>query len=98
MGTSTTEVEKVIPLALIVKAAADLAKTCERSQLSPTDVVNRAISLYEFLDEERAWGTEVLLRRCDGSTFSLQLMCPAPAVTPDLPPHTGSSSGSAFRR
>jgi hypothetical protein len=74
MGTSITEVEKVIPLALIAKAATDLAKACERSQLSPTDVVNRAISLYEFLDEERACGAAVLLRRRDGSLFSLQLM------------------------
>lgn len=74
MGTSTTAVEKIIPLALIAGAAADLAKTCERSQLSPTDVVNRAISLYEFLDEERARGTAVLIRRRDGSLLSLQLM------------------------
>ena len=74
MGTPTTEIEKVISLALIRKAAADLAKTCERSQLSPTDIVNRAISLYEFVDEERAAGAEVLLRRSDGSVVSVQLM------------------------
>jgi hypothetical protein len=79
MGTSTTEIEKIIPLALIVQAAADLDKTCERTGLSPTDIVNRAISLYEFLDEERACGTELLLRRPDGSTFSVLLMGPAPA-------------------
>jgi hypothetical protein len=72
--TPTTEVEKIIPLALIRRAATDLAKSCERSRLSPTDIVNRAISLYEFLDEERAAGTEILLRRSDGSTVSVQLM------------------------
>ena len=74
VGTPTTEVEKIIPLALIRKAATDLTKSCERSRLSPTDIVNRAISLYEFLDEERAAGTEILLRRSDGSTVSVQLM------------------------
>ncbi len=41
---------------------------------SPTDVVNRAITLYEFLYQERAAGTEVLLRRRDRSTVSVQLM------------------------
>ena len=74
MGTSATKVETVIPLALIVESATDLAKTCQRSQLSPTDIVNRAISLYEFLDEERAAGTVVLLRRRDGSTFTAEWM------------------------
>ena len=74
MGTSTSEVEKIIPLALIAEAATDLDKTCKRNRLSRTDVVNRAISLYEFLDEERACGTAVLLRRRDGSIFSLQLI------------------------
>src|SRR6266536_2553938 len=58
--------EQVIPLALISEAATHLARTCRRSELSPTDIVNRAISLYEFLDEERTRGTEMLLRRRDG--------------------------------
>jgi hypothetical protein len=74
MGTSATKVETVIPLALIVESATDLGKTCQRSQLSPTDVVNRAISLYEFLDEERAAGTVVLLCRRDGSTLTAEWM------------------------
>ena len=74
MGRSTAEFERNVQLALVRKAAADLARACERSRLSPTDIVNRAISLYEFLDEERASGAEVLLRRPDGSTVSVQLM------------------------
>ena len=68
------EFEKKVQLPLVPQAATDLAKACERSRLSPTDIVNRAISLYEFLDEERASGAEVLLRRPDGSTVSVQLM------------------------
>jgi hypothetical protein len=74
MASSAAEFERNVQLALVQKAAADLARACERSRLSPTDIVNRAISLYEFLDEERASGTEVLLRRSDGSTVSVQLM------------------------
>ena len=73
MGTSAAEFENV-HLPLVDRAATDLAKACQRSQLSPTDIVNRAITLYEFLDEERASGAEVLLRRPDGSTVSVQLM------------------------
>jgi len=63
-----------IQLPLVDRAASDLAKACRRSRMSPTDIVNRAITLYEFLDEERASGAEVLLRRPDGSTVSIQLM------------------------
>lgn len=66
--------EHVIPLALIPKAATDLAQTCKRSELSSTDVVNRAISLYEFLDEECTRGAQMLLRRRDGSVFQVQLL------------------------
>ncbi len=73
MGMPAAEFEN-IQLALVDRAASDLAKACRRSRMSPTDIVNRAITLYEFLDEERASGAEVLLRRPDGSTVSIQLM------------------------
>ena len=68
MDTSITEVEQRIMVALISKAAADLASTHERTNLTQTDIVNRAISLYEFIDSELAAGAEVLLRRADNST------------------------------
>jgi hypothetical protein len=74
MGIPAAESDQQVRLALVRQAATDLARTCERSRLSATDIVNRAISLYEFLDAERACGTEVLLRRRDGSTVSVQLM------------------------
>ena len=73
MGMPAAEFES-IQLPLVDRAASDLAKACRRSRMSPTDIVNRAITLYEFLDEERASGAEVLLRRPDGSTVSIQLM------------------------
>ena len=74
MGMSEAMAEQVIPFALVSGVAAELAQTCTRSELSRTDIVNRAISLYEFLDKERAGGTEMLLRRRDGSTFRVELI------------------------
>ena len=73
MDTSITEVEQRITVALISKAAADLASTHERTNLTQTDIVNRAISLYEFIDSELAAGAEVLLRRADNSTYLVGL-------------------------
>jgi len=63
-----------VTVTLIPKAAADLQSACERSKLNRADIVNRAILLYEFLDAERAAGAELLLRRADGSVFSVDLI------------------------
>ena len=51
-----------ITVALIPKAAADLQHLQERSGLSKTDITNRAISLYEFIDAQIRDGKEVLIR------------------------------------
>lgn len=51
-----------ITVALIPKAAADLQRLQERSGLSKTDITNRAISLYEFIDAQIRDGKEVLIR------------------------------------
>jgi len=54
MEASTTETgHKIITVVLVSKATGDLARTHGRTELSQTDIVNRAISLYEFLDQER---------------------------------------------
>jgi hypothetical protein len=74
MDPSTTETERKITVVLVSKAAADLARTRRRSELSETDVVNRAISLYEFLDEELDSGTELVLCRRDGATYLVELL------------------------
>jgi hypothetical protein len=63
-----------ITVTLIPKAVADLDSTCERSKLNRADIVNRAIALYEFLDAERAAGAKLLLRRPDGTVFSVDLI------------------------
>lgn len=73
MEAPTIGVEQGIRVALVSKAAVDLARTRERTGLSTTDIVNRAISLYELVDEELDAGTE-LLRRRDGSTYLVELL------------------------
>jgi hypothetical protein len=63
-----------ITVALIPKAAGDLAGTVARTGMSKTDVVNRAVSLYEFIDGEMAAGTELILRHADGTSAVLKLL------------------------
>lgn len=62
-----------ITVVLVAKAAADLQTTQERSHLSRTDIVNRALSLYEFFDAELQAGAELILRR-DGREYLVELM------------------------
>lgn len=51
-----------ITVALILKAAEDLQRTIERTGLSKTDIVNRALSLYEYVDARLTAGDELLIR------------------------------------
>lgn len=62
-----------ITVVLVSKAADDLARTRARTRLSATDIVNRAISLYDFLDSVRESGAEVLIRRRDGQNYLVEL-------------------------
>jgi hypothetical protein len=73
MPTSVAKAERVINIALISKAAMDLARTHERAGLSEVDIVNRAITLYDFVDDELASGAQLLLRRANGSTYRVEL-------------------------
>jgi hypothetical protein len=60
-GGKTTETDR-ITVALIPKAGADLQHLLDKTGLSKTDLVNRAISLYEFVDESTRADREVLIR------------------------------------
>jgi hypothetical protein len=51
-----------IRVALIPKAWNGLLRLQARTSLSQTDVVNRAITLYEFIDERTRAGQEILIR------------------------------------
>jgi glycosyltransferase A (GT-A) superfamily protein (DUF2064 family) len=62
-----------ITVALVAKAAADLRRTLARTHLSQTDVVNRALSLYEFVDSEMSSGAELIVRR-DGEEHHVVLL------------------------
>ena len=72
-GTSPSASPVRITVALAAKAIADLRRTVERTQLSQTDAVNRAVSLYEFVDSELSQGAEFILRR-DGRDFLVKLL------------------------
>jgi hypothetical protein len=51
-----------ITVALIPKAGKDLQSLQDRTGLSKTDIANRAITLYEFIDGQLREGREVLIR------------------------------------
>jgi hypothetical protein len=51
-----------ITVALIPKAGEDLQRLVERTHLSKTDITNRAITLYEFIDTQLRAGRDVLIR------------------------------------
>lgn len=61
-----------ITVALIPKAATDLQTLQDRTGLSKTDLANRAISLYKFIEEQIRGGREVLIR--DPATKETQLV------------------------
>jgi hypothetical protein len=51
-----------ITVALIPKASEDLQSLQDRTGLSKTDLANRAISLYEFIDSELHAGRQLVVR------------------------------------
>lgn len=61
-----------ITVALVPKAAEDLQRLQNRTSLSKTDLANRAISLYEFIEGQMHDGHDVLIR--DGKTGELQVV------------------------
>ncbi len=61
-----------ITVALVRKAGEDLQHLQDRTGLSKTDIVNRAISVYEFIDSEMQAGNNVYIR--DHKTGEVQLV------------------------
>jgi len=51
-----------ITVALIVKASEDLQQLQDRTNHSKTDIVNRAITLYEFIEAQLRAGKDILIR------------------------------------
>ena len=66
-------VDDRVMVALVSKAATDLQSTHERTRMSKTDIVNRAVSLYEFVEAEMSAGAELIVRR-DGADYVVRLL------------------------
>lgn len=71
--SSGPRVAMTITAPLVEKAVADLAAVKDRTGLSETDIVNRALSLYEFVDSEMSTGAKITVRR-DGSDYDIALL------------------------
>ena len=54
-----------ITVALIPKAGEDLQRLQDRTNLSKTDIANRAITLYEFIEAQLRAGRDILIRNKD---------------------------------
>ena len=64
-----------ITVALIPKAVADLQHLQDSTSLSKTDLVNRAISLYKFIDGQTRAGKDLLVRDIkSGETHLIRLL------------------------
>jgi hypothetical protein len=61
-----------ITVALIPKAGEDLQRLQDRTGLSKTDIVNRAISAYEFFESKMRDGNDLLVR--DPETGEIQIV------------------------
>ena len=66
-------VDDRVTVALVPKAATDLQSTHERTRMSKTDIVNRAVSLYEFVETEMSAGAELIVRR-NGEDYVVKLL------------------------
>ena len=61
-----------ITVALIPQAGEDLQRLQDRTSLSKTDITNRALSLYEFIDAQIRVGRDVPIR--DNATGETQVI------------------------
>lgn len=61
-----------ITVALIPQSSEDLQHLQDRTSLSKTDLVNRAITLYEFIDSQLRAGQDLIIR--DQRTGETQLV------------------------
>jgi hypothetical protein len=66
------EGERIVVL-LVPHVVADLRRTQDRTGLSKTDIINRALSLYEFIEAELSAGAELIVRR-DGQDRLIKLL------------------------
>jgi uncharacterized protein (DUF342 family) len=71
----TQPVAERITVALVPKVAEELQRLQKRTSLSKTDLTNRAITLYEFIDGQLSEGREILIRDKEtGETQSVMIL------------------------
>lgn len=62
-----------VNVALIEQAAQAIAKLQERTGLKKVDIVNRALSIYEFIDAELRAGNELVIKGPQGTEQVLKI-------------------------
>ena len=69
------EIAERITIALIPKVVREFQRLQQRTSLSRTDLANRAITLYEYIDAQQQAGCEVLIRNpSTGATQAILIM------------------------
>ena len=69
-----TQTLRKITVNLIPKAWEAAEDTADRLSLTRTDVINRALQAYAFLEEQIAGGATVLIRHPDGATAEVRFL------------------------
>src|SRR5205823_5457507 len=86
-----------ITVTLIPKATEGLRLLQQRTSLSKTDLTNRAITLYEFVDDQLRSGHDIIARnQATGETQLVKLIVAPEAVAAGLA-HTGTHPGEPRR-
>lgn len=62
-----------VNVVLIEQAAQAIAKLQERTGLKKVDIVNRALSIYEYIDAQLRAGNELLIRDSKGTDERLRI-------------------------
>jgi Ribbon-helix-helix protein, copG family len=66
-------VEEMITVYLTDAASAALRELHARSGMSKTDLINRALHLYDYWDQQVRNGTTWVMRHSDGTTETVKL-------------------------
>lgn len=72
--TTRQQIAERITVALIPGAADDLQQLVTSTGLSKTDVVNRAITLYRFIESQQRTGHDLLIRDDSGQIQLVKLL------------------------
>jgi hypothetical protein len=69
-----TQAVHKVTVNLIPKAWTAAAESAERLGLSRTDVINRALQAYAFLEEQITGGATILVRAADGTVSEVRFL------------------------